>query len=161
MHEKTARREGGCSATSGTCWIPDRVGVHLSWRPLFLCSAILRYFEDVSRGSNHVLSMPIIRYAFFQKCRKFFSIARFTLPYNQDIPSVCQECFPVFLIASHIATPFFVPEFCAGRRRHSTVATVVTMPETAMHKYGGVILEQHDVRFSREVFSMKTKPISE
>lgn len=60
------------------------------------------------------------------------------------------------MISHHVATTLFLPECRVSRGHDPSVTATMHMPEATVHKDRLPCRRYHDVRFSRERFSMKT-----
>ena len=75
-------------------------------------------------------------------------LLQFSLPYNENIPSLGLQLTPGLLVALLIARDLHHPEFSVGLWDGVVGTIFMTMPEAAVNKDDGVVLGQDDVRLS-------------
>lgn len=123
-------------------FLPDSSLLSVFFPPFF--SIILSAAKNLSIELD-LLSNPtdgILQYGFLQ----------LTLPDNNDIPALCLQLAPDFLIAFLVPRYLGHPELRVGFWDRIKLTVFVAMPEAAMHEDNRPIFGQDDIRTSRKPF---------
>jgi hypothetical protein len=82
-------------------------------------------------------------------------------PNRNNLPASLLKSSLVPHITADIAGPLFTPELGPCFRNNATPATLMTVPEAAMHEDHRPMLYEHDVRLPRQLFSMQSVSVTE
>jgi hypothetical protein len=97
----------------------------------------------------------------FKALRQLVTVKSFTFPNGQYAPAQGPEFSFDFLVSADVLGEFCAPKLRArfGRVRKATVR--VTMPEASVHLNGHTVPGQRNVRFARQIATVKPKPITQ
>lgn len=87
-------------------------------------------------------------------------IVDFTLPYNNYFPARFFEFTVFFLVSYSIFFKLISPESNSTFRHVGIFAVRMSMPETAVNKYGCSIFGENNIGFSRQIFPVKPESIA-
>ena len=65
----------------------------------------------------------------------------------------------MLVIISDVAIKLLLPELCIAFRSSTALTPLMAVPKTPMDKDNGLVLRQHNIGFTRQVFSMEPKPV--
>jgi hypothetical protein len=80
-------------------------------------------------------------------------------PYQNYLPAELFKLFNIAGISGLVRFNLGFPEFRTSLWQ-SEILTVVSVPETSVHKNHSAVLGQNNIRFSREVSHMQPEPVS-
>jgi hypothetical protein len=86
---------------------------------------------------------------------------KFTFPDDDHLPTIFLEVFQIPFVTGDIVSEFLLPEFHTRSGIRGIFATLVTMPETAMHEDNSSMLWQNNIGIARKVASVKTESESQ
>lgn len=90
---------------------------------------------------------------------KLIRPAKFTLPDNNHSPTKLLQIGINLIIPDNIRLELCFPEINPGLWCVGISTVFVSVPETTMNKDNGTVTWQHNIRLTRQVFPVKTKPI--
>ena len=83
-----------------------------------------------------------------------------TLPNDEHPPTSFLELLDVLLVTADVFLKLHFPEFGIALWIGRFGAAEMLMPEAPMNKYHRVVLRENDIRFTRQIFTMKTKSVT-
>ncbi len=84
---------------------------------------------------------------------------QFAVPHREYLPAKALQRAKVRFVAIHVALNLGSPVVCIGNRPPEATA-LMPVPQTAVDENDGREPGQHDIRFSGQIFPVKTKPES-
>lgn len=86
--------------------------------------------------------------------------SEFALPHGDDAPSVILQSLQYLQVPFSIGLKFGRPEIGPCLGQDSIFTSSMVMPKTPMYKNTDPESRQYNIRFSRQVFAMKSEPIA-
>ncbi len=75
-------------------------------------------------------------------------LMKLTLPHTESSPATISKFARDDLVASHITVELTLPEFESAFRHVGKSASGMSMPETAINKYGELLTRKHEIWFT-------------
>ena len=75
---------------------------------------------------------------------------QFAFPYHDGMPSHFSQPVQHLMVPFSVSPDLLHPELCVRFRHHVILASLMSMPEAAVHQNTGAIFPQHDVRLARQ-----------
>ena len=85
---------------------------------------------------------------------------QFAFPYHDSMPSHFCQPMQHLMVPFPVPPDFILPELGIRFRNHIILASLMSMPEAAIHQNTGTILPQHNIRFSRQPWMIEPIPES-
>ena len=85
---------------------------------------------------------------------------QFAFPYYDSMPSHFCQPMQHLMVPFLIPSDFILPEQSIRFRKHIILASLMSMPEAAIHQNTGTILPEHNIRFSRQAWMIEPIPES-
>ena len=85
---------------------------------------------------------------------------QFAFPYHDSMPSHFSQPVQHLMVPLLIPPDFILPELGIRFRNHVILASLMSMPEAAIHQNTGAIFPQHNIRFSRQTWMIEPIPES-
>lgn len=95
-----------------------------------------------------------------QRGQSYLRLFELTLPNCENIPPAAIQSLQRFPIPINIGFEFCSPEIYTRLRHDSVPAANVAMPKTSMDKNTDPQSRQYNVRFSRQVLSVKSESVA-
>ena len=85
---------------------------------------------------------------------------QFTFPDDDGMPSHFCQPMQHLMVPLSVSPDFILPELGIRFRHHIILASLMSMPEAAIHQNTGTILPQHNIRFPRQPWMIEPIPES-
>lgn len=95
-----------------------------------------------------------------QQFLEAFAVFRLTLPYRQDSPAGSSQRSFVAKVALAVAVDLCTPECRVRPRQGRTLASLMSMPEAAVHKDDAAKARKYDVRGSWQGFPVQPESVA-